>query len=77
MAVVNTPLSSSLRLEVQTGTDTDGKPIYRVRSFNHVKPSATDQDVFDVAQSLSSLQVHPLNAVSRVNENDLSNQATA
>lgn len=72
MAVVNTPLVSSLRLQVQTGTDDGGKPVYRVRSYSRVKPEAADQDVYDVAQALGELQVHPVNAISRVNENDLS-----
>ncbi|MBC7324301.1 MAG: DUF1659 domain-containing protein [Moorella sp. (in: Bacteria)] len=72
MAVINTPLATTLRLQVQTGTGADGKPLYRVRSYSRVKPSASDQDVYDVAQAIGSLQVHPVNAVSRVDENDLS-----
>jgi len=72
MAVVNTPLATSLRLQVQTGTDAGGSPLYRVRSYSRVKPDAADQDVYDIAQALGSLQVHPVNAISRVNESDLS-----
>lgn len=72
MAVVNTPLATSLRLQVQTGTDAGGNPIYRVRSYSRIKPDAADQDVYDIAQALGSLQVHPVNAISRVNESDLS-----
>ncbi|CEP68839.1 Protein of unknown function DUF1659 [Moorella glycerini] len=72
MAVISTPLATTLRLQVQTGTDATGQPVYRVRSYSRVKPSASDQDVYDVAQAIGSLQVHPVNAVSRVNENDLS-----
>ncbi len=72
MPVVSSPLATSLRLQVQTGTDVDGKPVYRMRSYSRVKPAAADQDAYDVAQALGSLQVHPINAISRVNENDLS-----
>ncbi|WP_406678042.1 DUF1659 domain-containing protein [Moorella sp. ACPs] len=72
MAVISTPLATTLRLQVQTGTGANGQPVYRVRSYSRVKPSASDQDVYDVAQAIGSLQVHPVNAVSRVNENDLS-----
>jgi hypothetical protein len=74
MAVVSTPLSTTLRLQVQTGTDTGGKPIYRVRSYSRVKTDAADQDVYDVAHALGSLQLHPVNAISRVNESDLSEE---
>lgn len=75
MPIVNTPMATSLRLEVQTGTDANGKPVYRVRSYNRVKPAASDQDVLDVAQALGSLQIYPVSTVSRVNENDLSMSA--
>lgn len=74
MAVINTPLSTVLRLQVQAGTDAAGNPLYRVRSFSRVKPSAGDQDVYDIAQVLGSMQVHPVNAISRVNENELSEE---
>ncbi|WP_084785526.1 DUF1659 domain-containing protein, partial [Neomoorella mulderi] len=50
MAVISTPLATTLRLQVQTGTDATGQPVYRVRSYSRVKPSASDQDVYDVAQ---------------------------
>ena len=72
MPVVSTPLASTLRLQVQTGTDSEGNPVYRLRSFSRVKPEASDQDVYDVAVALGNLQVHPVNAISRVNESDLS-----
>ncbi|MEW8959503.1 MAG: DUF1659 domain-containing protein [Moorella sp. (in: firmicutes)] len=72
MPVVSTPLASTLRFQVQVGTDANGQPVYRTRSYSRVKPGAADQDVFDVAQTLGGLQVHPVIAVSRVNENDLS-----
>lgn len=72
MTVINTPLASSLRFRIQTGTNANGQPIYRVRTYNRVKPEATDQDVYDVAQALGGLQVYPVTAISRVNEGDLS-----
>lgn len=72
MPVVNTPVASTFRLEVQTGTDASGQPVYRVRSYGRVKPAATDQDVMDVAQAIGGLQIYPVNAVSRVDEADLS-----
>ncbi|MDN5348144.1 MAG: hypothetical protein PWP65_1708 [Clostridia bacterium] len=71
MAVIATPVDSSLRLMVQTGTDASGNPVYRYRTFNRVKPQAGDQEVYDVAQVLAGLQVHTLVGINRVNENEL------
>ncbi|OIQ10398.1 DUF1659 domain-containing protein [Neomoorella thermoacetica] len=71
MPVVSTPLATALQLRLQTGTDAAGQPVYRVRSYSRVKPAAADQDVYDVAQAIGGLQVYPVTAISRVNENDL------
>ncbi|NPV27906.1 MAG: DUF1659 domain-containing protein [Firmicutes bacterium] len=71
MAVVVTPKASALEVIVEIGTDQSGNPIFRARRFNNVKPSATDQDVFDVAQLLGGLQNHPVNGIQRVNDVDL------
>jgi hypothetical protein len=71
MAVVVTPVSTTLRLQVQTATNAEGEPVYRLRTFNRVKPEAADQDVYDVARALAGLQIYPVVAISRVNENNL------
>ncbi|SMC00036.1 Protein of unknown function [Thermanaeromonas toyohensis ToBE] len=75
MAVVVTPVECSLRLTLQVGTGDGGEPIYRARTYNRVKPGASDQDIFDVAQALARLQVHPVATITRVNENNLSSGA--
>ncbi|MGI6649739.1 MAG: DUF1659 domain-containing protein [Bacillota bacterium] len=74
MAVLETPLGSTLRLTLETGFDQDGSPILKNRSFRNVKPSADDQDVFDVANLLVSLQQHTLSAVQRIDEFSLENE---
>jgi len=65
MAVSKIPANSALRLELRVGTDPEGNPVYRNRSLNNVKPAATDQDLFDVANALAGLQEYPLNGISR------------
>jgi len=52
MAVNATPKSKTLAIEVQTGTDKAGVPIYGKKIFSGVKLTATDQDVYDIAQSI-------------------------
>lgn len=66
MAINKVPANTILRLELRTGVNASGNPIYRNRSLNSVKPTAADQDLFDVATALSGLQEYPLNGISRV-----------
>lgn len=66
MAVSKVPANSVLRLELRVGVNAGGNPVYRNRSLNNVKPTASDQDLFDVAVALAGLQEYPLNGVSRV-----------
>jgi len=71
MAIVKEGINSRLQLHLEMGTDSEGNPITRVRSFSNVKPDALDQDVFDVAQTLANLQSHPLVKIGRIDENSL------
>lgn len=71
MAVVVTPVQSVLRLIVQTGTDANGNPVYRTRSYSNVKPLMAEQDVFDVGAALAGLQKNSLHAIQQVGTNDL------
>ncbi len=71
MPVNSTTIDSSLRMELQTGVDASGNPQYTNRTFNRVKPTALDQNVYDVATIIAGLQVNTLNGIQRINENDL------
>ncbi|MDD3032079.1 MAG: DUF1659 domain-containing protein [Candidatus Caldatribacteriota bacterium] len=68
MPVVVVPYDSVLQLRLVTGTDPDsGNSIIKTKSFNKVKESATEQDVFDVANQLASLQNYSLDEI-RLNQ---------
>ncbi|MEW6621810.1 MAG: DUF1659 domain-containing protein [Bacillota bacterium] len=71
MPVINTPVSSGLKLMVQTGIDEKGNPVIRSRNFARVKPDASDEAVYNTAVVLGSLQEHPVAAVRRTAEVDL------
>ena len=75
MAVVKTPLKTTLRITLETGADLEGNPILKNRNYGNAKPTATDQDLFDVGSLLVSLQQHPLNTVQRIDDANLDDQA--
>jgi len=64
MPVVVVPYDSVLQLRLVTGTDPEsGSPIIKTKSFNKVKDSAVEQDIFDVANELVSLQNYSLDEI--------------
>ncbi len=64
MPVLVVPYDSILQLRLVTGTDPEtSAPIIRTKSFNKVKNTATDQDIFDVANQLVSLQNYSLDEI--------------
>lgn len=54
---------STLKLKFDCGLTSDGKTITKTRSFSNVKSDATSLDVYNVAETLASLQKHTLTDV--------------
>ncbi|WP_371362487.1 hypothetical protein SRRS_36230 [Sporomusa rhizae] len=73
MAVVKMPQSSTIAIKLQKGVTTSGSPAYVTRNYTG-KSTATDQDLFDVAQALMGLQKYPVADISRVDNAYLLNQ---
>jgi hypothetical protein len=71
MAVTAIPLGTRLTLRLNTGLDENFNPVYRNRSWHNVKSTAVHADLFALGEELASLQVHTLDAIRRVDENDL------
>jgi hypothetical protein len=64
MPVLIIPHDSILQLRLVIGTDPESsKPIIRTKSFNRVKDTADEQDIFDVATQLISLQKYSLDEI--------------
>lgn len=64
-------LTSQLRLYFYVGEDVmTGKPIYKAKTFN-VHTDATAEDLFNVSQSLASLQERPLFNVERIDKSEI------
>ncbi len=73
MAVVKLPQSSTIAIKLQKGVTASGSPAFVTRNYT-ARSTATDQDLFDVAQALTGLQSYPLAEISRVDNASLINQ---
>ncbi len=71
MSVVVIPLGTRLTLRLNTGLDDNLNPVFQNRSWHNVKPTATHANLMELGQELATLQVHTLDAVRRVDENEL------
>ena len=70
MEVYKVPGTSVLRLELLLGT-AGGNPVLRRRNLANVKYTASDQDLYEVAMALGSLQQYPVYGVVRVDNAQL------
>ncbi|MGI6226793.1 MAG: DUF1659 domain-containing protein [Peptococcales bacterium] len=68
MAIITTALGSRVQVIVKTGEDEKGNPILKTRTYNRVKADASDDNIYEFATTIASLQKHPLDMVDRVNE---------
>ena len=55
MAVTKVISTTSLSMEVQSGTDLAGDPTYTKKTFSNVKTDAPVQNVFDVAEAIKGV----------------------
>lgn len=69
MSVVTKPMESKLKLVVNVTVD--GKTTTSSRSYGKVKPDAEDAGVYNVGAALGSLQTHPVNRITRIDETEL------
>ena len=70
--VVTVPRDSSLQLRLVVGTNPEtGAPIINSKSFAKIKAAAVEQDVYDVAGALVSLQKYPVDEIRMEKEEQL------
>ena len=74
MALEVIPYVRAIQLELNTGTDTDGKKLVRKRTLSGIITEAADQDVFDVAVALYSLQPHTMTKCIVTDRKELRNE---
>jgi len=62
--VVTVPRDSSLQLRLVVGTNPEtGAPIVNSKTFNKIKPTAIEQDAYDVANALVDLQKYAVDEI--------------
>jgi len=71
MAVAKTSEESKISIRVVNGTNAAGGNVYKTMSFSNVKPTAPDQDIYDVGASLAGLQAKSLVAIVRTDSANL------
>lgn len=71
MAIIQMPGASRLVLTLDDGVDNEGNPRTKTKSFNNVKPDASDEALFNVANSLAPLQTRTLISIDRHDQAEL------
>ena len=71
MAVVKTPQDSRIGIKVVNGVSASGANVFKTMSFSNVKPTALDQDLYDVAASIAALQSKSLVEIIRTDQANL------
>ncbi len=74
MAVQALPLPGTLVLRLNTGVDDEGNPVYTNRRWSNINPNADIQAVYDAAQVIAGLQVHPLSTVQYQENSELAEE---
>lgn len=65
MAVSSNPVSSDLILIMDNGTGASGQPLTKARKFSKVQTTASNEDIYAVANTLTDLQSKTRIAVRR------------
>ncbi|WP_285767214.1 DUF1659 domain-containing protein [Peribacillus sp. SI8-4] len=60
------PVSSTLRMDFETGLNEKGTIAFKRRSFTNIKTEATADQLFSAAAAIASVQNFPLGEVTRV-----------
>ena len=65
MAVTKTMQSTKLLLSVESDVAADGSTIYAQRTIGRINPAASDEDCFDFATAVGTLQSLPVGDILR------------
>ena len=71
MAIIATELEGRVTLVFNKGTDDDGNTLTGSKSYSRIKPSVSNDDVYEVVSGIASLQEYPVVNVRKTEEFDL------
>ena len=74
MALNTMVQDSKLKLQFDGGLDEKGNTIVKSKTLSKVKSTATNDDVYEVATTLSGLQTLPLLSVRRIDEVEITQE---
>jgi len=74
MAVVKMPQESRIGITVANGVSASGANLFKTLRFSNVKPTALDQDLYDVGFSIAGLQDKSLVEIVRTDEANLTSE---
>jgi len=67
------PMPVRLQIQLDMGQDQTGRRITRTRSLNRIKPEISDEDLYNIATALASMQSHPVVAIRKTSQFDYVN----
>ncbi|MBH0228945.1 DUF1659 domain-containing protein [Halobacillus yeomjeoni] len=73
MATQSEKVNSQLQMILDDGVDEQGNPLFRTKSFNNVKTTATDDQLHNVAVALEGLQQRIMQKVERNDSFEITN----
>jgi hypothetical protein len=73
MAIEVRPMDCRLQIQLDTGAAADGRRIVRTRTFNRIRSTVSDQDLFDTAAALLGLQTSVPVVIRRIGTEELVN----
>ena len=74
MAIIANQADSKLKLVLNAGVDENNKDIIKSKTFTNVKPTVTNENLFNLAVSMSDLQAYTLSNIVRYEEYQLINE---
>lgn len=65
MAATKKNQTSKLIIRVESGVNSSGAAVYSQRTFTHINPALSDDDVLNIGKVLGALQKYPVDSVNR------------
>lgn len=72
MAITAEKISSNLVLQVETDTAPDGSAVYSSRTISKIDPALSNEDAYDFAAAVGTLQSFPVGSIQRTEKSVLS-----